>query len=220
MTTSTNLPAGVSQNTFNQAVSEYAAIVGNDNVFVADESMSPYMKAYIPVDEKLYAPSGAVSVSSVAQIQAVLKVSHKYGIPLWPISTGRNFGYGEALPAVPGQLLLDLRKMNKIIEVDPVLGTALVEPGVTYAQLHAYIKEHNFPLWLSVPGPGPLVGPLGQTLIRGEPVSTEQTCAPAPVHRRRRGHYADLLAVGRVTPARHALRSSPGGARHRTRTPG
>lgn len=168
MTTSTNLPAGVSQNTFNQAVSEYAAIVGNDNVFVADESMSPYMKAYIPVDEKLYAPSGAVSVSSVEQIQEVLKVSHKYGIPLWPISTGRNFGYGEALPAVPGQLLLDLRKMNKIIEVDPVLGTALVEPGVTYAQLHAYIKEHNIPLWLSVPGPGPLVGPLGQTLIRGE----------------------------------------------------
>ena len=34
MTTSTNLPAGVSQNTFNQAVSEYSAIVGNDNVFV------------------------------------------------------------------------------------------------------------------------------------------------------------------------------------------
>ncbi|SDI47916.1 FAD-binding oxidoreductase [Pseudomonas panipatensis] len=168
MTDTLNLPAGVSTADFDNALKEYIAVVGKDNVIVAPEAMAPYLKAYIPIDEKLYAPSGAIAVSSVEEIQAVLKICHKYGIPVWPISTGRNFGYGTALPAVPGQLLLDLRKMNKIIHIDPELGTALVEPGVTYAQLHAYLAEHKIPLWLSVPGPGPLVGPVGQTLIRGE----------------------------------------------------
>ena len=42
--------------------------------------------------------------------------------------------------------------MNKIIEVDPELCTALVEPGVTYQQLYDYLKENNLPLWLSCSG--------------------------------------------------------------------
>ncbi|MDX9875854.1 MAG: FAD-binding oxidoreductase [Spongiibacteraceae bacterium] len=172
MTTKLNLPQGMTREQFRAAVAEYAAVVGSDNVYVDIDSMTPYLKAYIPVDEALYAPSGAIAVESVEQIQAVLKVSERFRIPLWPISTGRNYGYGAALPAVPGQMLLDLRKMNRILEVDPVLGTALVEPGVTYAQLYRYLQEKDIPLWLASPGPGPLVGPVGQALIRGEAYTT------------------------------------------------
>jgi 4-cresol dehydrogenase (hydroxylating) len=39
--------------------------------------------------------------------------------------------------------MLDLKKMNKILHVDPELCTALVEPGVTYQQLYDYIQEQT-----------------------------------------------------------------------------
>jgi 4-cresol dehydrogenase (hydroxylating) len=42
-----------------------------------------------------------------------------------------------------------------------------VEPGVTYQQLHDYLREHNIPLWLDFPAPGPLASPMGNTLERG-----------------------------------------------------
>jgi hypothetical protein len=79
----------------------------------------------------------------------MVAIGNEHKIPVWTISTGHNFGYGTAAPYDRGQVILDLKKLNKIIEVDPVLCTALVEPGVTYQQLVDYIKEKGYKLWLT-----------------------------------------------------------------------
>jgi len=76
-------------------------------------------------------------------------------------------GYGSTTTAAPGQIVLDLKRMNRILSVDTELCTALVEPGVTYQQLRDYLDEHNIPLWIDVPTVGPIVGPVGNTLDRG-----------------------------------------------------
>jgi 4-cresol dehydrogenase (hydroxylating) len=104
---------------------------------------------------------------SVEEIQRVLGIAQRWHIPLWTISTGRNFGYGSAAPATAGQVVLDLKRMNRILEVDAELGTALVEPGVTFKQLQDYLRERHIALWLDFPAPGPLVGPVGNSLERG-----------------------------------------------------
>jgi FAD/FMN-containing dehydrogenase len=47
-------------------------------------------------------------------------------------------------PRVPGSVGLDLgRHMNKVLDVDVDGAYALVEPGVTFADLHACLEEHN-----------------------------------------------------------------------------
>ena len=79
---------------------------------------------------------GALKVSSVEQVQKVLAVANKYKTPLWPISTGGNCGYGSAAPATPGQFVLDLRGMNKIISVDPVLCTSVGRAGSHLSPAH------------------------------------------------------------------------------------
>ncbi|MEY3123461.1 MAG: hypothetical protein RI993_2286 [Pseudomonadota bacterium] len=84
-----------------------------------------------------------------------------------PISIGKNLGYGAAAPAERGQVVLDLKRMNRIIEVDKDLAYALVEPGVTYQQLYDHIKENKLDLWLSMPAPSAIAGPVGNTLDRG-----------------------------------------------------
>ncbi|SFB27728.1 4-cresol dehydrogenase (hydroxylating) [Collimonas sp. OK607] len=163
----TVLPPNVSKAEFARAIAEYRKILGNHNVIVDMERLAPYKKIMVPNPEQQHAPAGALIAESVEQVQAVLAVCSKYRIPVWPISTGKNFGYGTAAPAVPGQMVLDLKRMNKILEFDPVLGTVLLEPGVTYQQLQTYIDERNLPFWIAGPGAGSLVGPVGQSLERG-----------------------------------------------------
>ncbi|HEY2591924.1 MAG TPA: FAD-binding oxidoreductase [Steroidobacteraceae bacterium] len=167
MPSRTVLPAGVSSTSFARALVELRKVVGPEHVLTDREALLPYEKLMLPAPADEYMPSGALLAATVEQVQGVLAVCGKYRVPLWPISTGRNFGYGGALPATRGQLILDLKRMDRILEVDPVLATALVEPGVTYQQLHDHLAERNLPLWLDFPGGGPLVGPLGNTLERG-----------------------------------------------------
>lgn len=161
------LPKGVSREQFLLAVSEYRAVVGEDNVLVDAEALAPYRKIMVPGPDEAFAPSGAILASSVEQVQAILAVSRRHRVPLWPVSTGKNFGYGTAAPALAGQMILDLKRMNRILEFDPVLGTVLMEPGVTYQQLADFLETNNHPFIVTGPGAGPIVGPVGQALERG-----------------------------------------------------
>ncbi len=161
------LPAGVSDLILERALEECRRVVGTPYVLSGSEQLLPYEKIMIPAGEDDYAPSAAVLAATLAEVQGVLAVCNKYKVPVWPISTGRNFGYGSAAPATRGQVILDLKRMDRILEVDPVLCTALIEPGVTYQQLHDYLRARKIDLWLDFPADGPLVGPVGNTLERG-----------------------------------------------------
>jgi 4-cresol dehydrogenase (hydroxylating) len=87
----------------------------------------------------------------VAQVREVVRIANRHGVPLWPISRGKNFGYGGPAPVLQGSLILDLSRMKKI-EIDPENGTALLEPGVGYFDLYDHLQTNGIPLWLSVPG--------------------------------------------------------------------
>ena len=161
------LPKGRSERDLDAAIRKFTAILGEQYVLTKGEHLAPYMKVMMAVDEKLHAPSAVLLASTVEEVQAVVRVCNEHRIPVWTISTGRNFGYGSAAPGERGQVVLDLRRMNKILHVDPELCTALVEPGVTYQQLYDYIQEKKLPLMLSFPAPSAIAGPVGNTMDRG-----------------------------------------------------
>ncbi len=161
------LPPELDKDSFAAAVRELKAIVGDRWVFADADSTISYKKSFIPDLRGEHIPSGAVAPGSVDEVQAILKVANRYKLPLWPISTGHNMGYGMATPASTGQMILDLKRMNRILDFDAELGTVLVEPGVTYQQLNDYIEENDLPYWLDVPTVGPIVSMVGNTLERG-----------------------------------------------------
>jgi FAD/FMN-containing dehydrogenase len=86
----------------------------------------------------------------------------------------------SAAPRVPGSVAIDLgRNMNKILEVNTEDAYALVEPGVTFFDLHEYLVEHNLreKVWLDVPdvGGGSIIGNavergVGYTPYGGKPL--------------------------------------------------
>lgn len=161
------MPRGLSGPRFMKAVAEYRNVVGPDNVLVDEHKLVPYRKIMIPAPDADHRAAGAIAPGNVEEVRQVVDISAKYRIPLWTVSTGKNFGYGSAAPALPGQMVLDLRRMNRILDFDPVLGTVLLEPGVTYQQLTEFLEANRHPFIVTGPGAGPIVGPVGQALERG-----------------------------------------------------
>ena len=149
-------PPHISAILWKSILGEFKAIVGADGLFSDDEDVSLYRDAYSPVwgesDERL--PSAAVAPRSTEQVQAIVRIAAKHRIPLYPISTGRNLGYGGSAPNLTGSVIVDLKRMNRIIAVDDKRNFAIVEPGVSYFDLYAYIQERKLNVWVDVPDPG------------------------------------------------------------------
>ena len=105
-------------------------------------------------------PGFAVQPASVEQVQATLRIAAEAGVHVWTSSMGRNFGYGGAAPAVNGGVVLNLRRMNRILDIDADNGCALIEPGVTFFQLYEALRAQDAPLMMSVPdlGWGSMIG--------------------------------------------------------------
>lgn len=161
------LAPGVAKADFAGAINAMRSVVGDAWVAGDPDTVAPWSKTYVPDPGGRHRPVGAVCPASVEEVQEIVRIANKFKQPIWPVSTGKNMGYGMTSTAAPGQIILDLKRMNRIISVDPELCTALVEPGVTYQQLREYLDEHNLPLWIDVPTVGPIVGPVGNTLDRG-----------------------------------------------------
>ena len=162
-----SLPQGLSETQFDAAVTAFRDALGSDQVLVSAEQLTPYTKVMMSVPNADHAPAAVLLATTVEQVQAVVRICNQHRVPIWTISTGRNFGYGSAAPGERGQVVLDLRRMNRILSVDADLCTALVEPGVTYQQLYDYIEENKLPLMLSFSAPSAIAGPVGNTMDRG-----------------------------------------------------
>lgn len=105
-------------------------------------------------------PAAVVKPGSVAEVTAIVKIANEHGTPLWTVSTGRNYGYGGASPRVSGSVVVDLSRMNSILDVNDECGTALVEPGVTFLAFADHLRAIGSNLSPSVPdiGWGSVVG--------------------------------------------------------------
>ena len=128
----------------------FAAAIGSQWVMTSNDDRIAYSD-HFAADEEKHRPSAAIAPASAEEVRAVVRIANQYKVPLWPISRGKNFGYGGSAPVMKGAVVLDLSRMKKI-EVDAENGTVLVEPGVGFFDLYDYLQERKIPLWLSVPG--------------------------------------------------------------------
>jgi 4-cresol dehydrogenase (hydroxylating) len=91
---------GVSDADFAAAVQKFSNVVGKEWVFTSDADLDLYRDAYSPIrgepDERI--ASGAVAPSTTEEVQGVVRIAYEYGIPLYPISTGKILGYGGSAP--------------------------------------------------------------------------------------------------------------------------
>ncbi len=86
-----------------------------------------------------------VMPTSVYEVSEVMKICYKYGVPVCPQGSLTSLT-GASVPQ--GGIALDLSKMNKIVEVNPLDGYVVVEAGVKIEELNEYLKNYGmfFPI--------------------------------------------------------------------------
>ena len=146
----TPLPPALTLQQLTQAQRAFETALGADKVFFEDLDRRTYQDKFA-IDEAAHLPAGAIAPTTVEEVQAALKVANQFKVPVWPISRGKNLGYGGSAPLLSGSVVMDLSRMKKI-EFDEEFGTVLLEPGVGFYDLYDFIQKNNLPYWLSTPG--------------------------------------------------------------------
>jgi 4-cresol dehydrogenase (hydroxylating) len=120
-------------------------------VFTDADDRASYLDPFALGDGLEHAASAAVAPASTDELTAVLNVANEYRVPLWPVSMGKNFAYGTAAPVQPGSVVLDLKRMNRVLEINAELGYAVVEPGVSFFDFKEALDAADCGLWMSGP---------------------------------------------------------------------
>jgi 4-cresol dehydrogenase (hydroxylating) len=144
------LPPGVAAAELDSALAAFADAIGAEKVASDAESLEDFQDPFQVPGEATNLPSAVVSPTSVEDVQAIVRIANRFRIPLWPISRGKNNGYGGAAPQVRGSVMLSFRNMNRVLEINEELGYAIVEPGVSWFDLHDAIEAGGHDLVASI----------------------------------------------------------------------
>jgi 4-cresol dehydrogenase (hydroxylating) flavoprotein subunit len=109
----------------------------------------------------------ALLITDASLLPEVMRIARQHGTPVYPISTGRNWGYGTALPTQDGCTILDLSGLRRILHFDVELGVVTVEPGVTQGMLADFLAQGSHDFLVPVSGAGPSCSLLANALERG-----------------------------------------------------
>lgn len=142
------------------ALTRMAAAIGEDKVLTGAESVKDFRDPYSYRESDEWDASGIVCPTTTEEVQAVVRIAHELGTPLWTISQGRNNTYGGSAPRVAGSIIVNLRGMNQVLEIDRQLAYAVVEPGVRWFDLYEALEDAGGELWTSIPdlGWGSIIG--------------------------------------------------------------
>jgi 4-cresol dehydrogenase (hydroxylating) len=142
------------------AIDEFADAVGSDAVLTSEEDLREFRDPFAFATWNEYTASAVVMPETVEQIQEIVRIANRHGVPLWTHGQGRNNGYGGPAPRMKGSVVLSLRNMNRVLEINEECAYAVVEPGVRWFDLYDAIKAGGHRLMLSIAdvGWGSVVG--------------------------------------------------------------
>jgi 4-cresol dehydrogenase (hydroxylating) len=146
------------------AIDEWESAIGAQHVLFTDVTRDQYSRTALPERTR---PAGVLRPASTPEVQQIVQIAARHGVPIYPISRGKNWGYGSACPVTEGQVIVDLSRMDRILEVNYELAYAVIEPGVSQGQMYEHLREHYPALMLDVTGAGPDASIVGNALERG-----------------------------------------------------
>lgn len=142
----------------------WRAGLGEDAVLAGDAVPARYRECTSGASRSLAA---VLLPRDTAAVVRLIAIASRHGVPLHPVSSGHNWGYGTALAARDGAAVVDLSRMRAIRDFDEELGVVTVEPGVTQGDLAALLAERGAPFLVPVTGAGPTCSLMGNALERG-----------------------------------------------------
>ena len=140
------------------------AIVDAEHVSGRPEEL--YIYSFDLGTSEPHRPDYVVSPGTTEQIQEIVRLANRENIPVVPLGGGMSLA-GLAVP-LKGGILLDLKRMDRIIEVNEKARYAVLECGVSQGQLTSYLERHHPHLTHSEPGAPPAATIAGNIMIHGQ----------------------------------------------------
>jgi len=147
----------------NKILRNLEKIVGKD--FVSNKPEDLYIYSQDPGASLSRPTDFVIMPKTVEELQNIVKLANAEKIPLVPMGGGLTLS-GLVIP-VKGGIVVDMKRMNKIIEINEYSKYALIEAGVTTGQLLSYLKESYPNLQPPVPDAPPSATVAGNVLIHG-----------------------------------------------------
>jgi len=124
----------------NEIITELAGIVGEKYVTDQPEMLYLYHYDFITAE-----PEGKCDIvimpNSAEEVQEIVKIANIKKIPIVPWVSGINFG-SLATPR-KGGIVVDLRRLDRVLEVNEDDMYAVVEGGITWAELQGYLEINH-----------------------------------------------------------------------------
>jgi glycolate oxidase len=120
-------------------IAELRALLPGHAILTQEEELRPYECDGLSAYRQL--PWMAVLPENIEQVQAVVRLCHRRGVPIVARGAGTGLS-GGALPRSNG-VLLSLAKLNRVLTVDPLARTATVEPGVRNLAISEAAAPHG-----------------------------------------------------------------------------
>ena len=140
-----------------------AEIVGAD--YVSNTAEERFIYSRDQGVQEAHLPDYVVLPDSSHQVQKIIQLANEEKIPIVPMGGGLVLS-GLTIP-LKGGIVLDMKRMNRILEVNDDSHYAVVEAGTSQGMLDAYLKKHHPKLKHSLPDAPPVATIAGNIAIHG-----------------------------------------------------
>lgn len=126
----------------------WTKILGKENIIADEAHLTKAQKATFSTKQKILA---VIFPKDRNEVQDCLIIANSHNIPVYPVSTGKNWGYGSMVPP-KDSVVMNLSRLNKITDFNEELAYVTVEPGVTFNQLYKFLLDKKSSLTISTIG--------------------------------------------------------------------
>ena len=144
-------------------ITRLGKIVGSR--FVSGAAEERYLYSMDPGTMPAAAPDAVVMPANTDEVQQVVLLANELKVPIVPMGAGLVLS--GLTRALRGGIIVDMKRMNHIIEVNPQSRYAVVEGGAAQGMLKSYLKKHHPQLKHSMPDAPPIATLAGNVCIHG-----------------------------------------------------
>lgn len=114
-------------------------LLGKDRVFKGQDISEDFSHDELGGVESM--PEVLVEAGSTEEVSKIMKYAYENTIPV--VARGSGTGLVGASVPLHGGIMINMTKMNKILEIDEENLTLTVEPGVLLMEIGKFVEEHD-----------------------------------------------------------------------------
>jgi glycolate oxidase len=141
----------------------FESVVGQENISDRPHILAAYRHTSPQGGRKPASPDAIILPGSTEEVQSIVRICCRYNIQYQPITSLLSVGMS---PSDRLKVILSLRRMNRILEINEEDRYVIVEPAVRHVQLKPELMKRG--LTYPVPSVGPSCSVMANFLGKGE----------------------------------------------------